>query len=263
MTTVMTEELIGEATEQRQRSGLFASLKQVLKAQGIRYKDLAEKMNTSEPTIKRLFAEQDCKLSRLMEVCEVLGISFTELVDLATKQPISPSELSLETEQALASRPGLMSFFMLLISEFDIDSIIEHNQLSHQDTYLYLRELEKLELVRLRADDSYYFTVNRPILWRLGGPLHSTLVKVNQGFIKESISQGNNDQYPFYSASRLLSPKSIKQLNQDVDNLYQSFQKQAALDQMFYPREELSPYKMVSTLGPFDLVKYFKVAGFS
>lgn len=263
MTLVKAEEqVMDKVTEQRQRTGLFASLKQVLKAQGIRYKDLAEKMNTSEPTIKRLFSEQDCKLSRLMEICEVIGISFTELVELVTNQPIIPSVLSLETEQNLASRPGLMSFFMLLVSEFDIESIIEHNQLSKHDGYLYLRELEKLELIRVRQDDSYYFLVNRPILWRLDGPLHSTLVSVNQNFIKESISQNKNDAYPFYSASRLLSPNSIKQLNQDVDNLYQSFQKQAVLDQMFYPRAELSPYKMVSTLGPFDLVKYFKVPSF-
>lgn len=247
------------ATEQKQRSGLFASLKQVLKAQGLRYKDLAEKMNTSEPTIKRLFAEQDCKLSRLMEMCEAIGISFTELVELAANQTVYPTELSFETEQALASKPGLMSFFMLLVSEFDIDFIVERNQLSKQDGYLYLRELEKLELIRLRQDDSYYFIVNRPILWRLDGPLHSTLVSVNQGFIKESISRNNKEKYPFYSASRLLSPNSIKQLSQDIDNLYQSFQKQAALDQMFYPREELLPFKTVLTLGAFDLAKYFKV----
>lgn len=262
---MLEEKMLEESdiTEQRQRTGLFASLKQVLKAQGIRYKDLAEKLNTSEPTIKRLFSEQDCKLSRLMEVCEVIGISFTELVDLAAKQPINPSTLSLATEQALAAKPGLMSFFMLLVSEFDLDSILEHNHLTVQDGYLYLRELEKLDLIRLRQDDSYYFRVDRPIAWRLDGPLHPILVKVNQGFIKESISQNNNEHYPFYSASRLLSPNSIKQLSREVDGLYQAFQKQAALDQMFYPREELLPYKMVSTLGPFDLVKYFKVPAFN
>jgi transcriptional regulator with XRE-family HTH domain len=255
--------MTADLREQRQRSVLFASLKQVLKAHNIRYKDLAEKMNTSEPTIKRLFADQDCKLSRLMEVCEVVGIGFTELVELAAKKPVTPSELSLETEQALSSRPGLMSFFMLLVSEFDLECIIEHNQLSLQDSYLYLRELEKLELIRLRQDNSYYFLVNLPILWRLDGPLHSILVKVNQSFIKESISKSGSDNSPFYSASRLLSPDSIKQLSQDIDNLYQTFQKQAMLDQMFYPRGELLPYKMVSTLGAFDLVKYFKVPTFS
>jgi DNA-binding Xre family transcriptional regulator len=252
-----------QSREQRQRMGLFGSLKQILKAQKIRYKDLAELMNTSEPTIKRLFSEQDCKLSRLMEVCEVIGISFTELVELAAKQPITPTVLSLETEQVLASQPGLMAFFMLLVSEFDIESIIRHNQLSIHDGYRYLRELEKLELICLRQDNSFYFLVNRPIVWRLDGPLHPILVKVNQSFIKESISQHNSDNYPFYSASRLFNPDSIKRLNQDVDNLYQSFQKQAALDQMFYSSEELVPFKMVATIAPFDLVKYFQVPAFS
>lgn len=248
--------------EQRQRTGLFGCLKQVLKAQGIRYKDLAVMMDTSEPTIKRLFTEQDCKLSRLMEVCEAIGISFTELVDMASKQPVTATQLSLSTEQALASRPGLMSFFMLLVSEFDVDSIGRHNQLSRQDIYRYLRELEKLELIRLRPDDSFYFLVNCPIRWRLDGPLLSTLVKVNQGFIKESITRHAKEDYPFYSSSRLFSQGSIKKLNQEVDNLYQAFQKQASLDQMFYPAEELVPYKMVATMAPFDPVKYFKVPAF-
>ncbi len=252
--------------EQRQRTGLFGCLKQVLKAQGIRYKDLAIMMNTSEPTIKRLFAEQDCKLSRLMEVCEAIGISFTSLVDLAAKQPITPTTLPESTEQSLAERPGLMAFLMLLVSEFDLEAIARVNGLKKQDVYLYLRELEKLELIRMRADDSYYFLVNLPIQWRLDGPLHSTLVRVNQNFIEESFGKKKGDDSfnsgPFYSASRLFSPNSINKLNMEVDNLYQSFHKQASLDQMFYPAEELVPFKMVATLKRFDVVKYFKVPGF-
>jgi len=252
--------------EQRQRTGLFGCLKQVLKAQGIRYKDLAVLMNTSEPTIKRLFAEQDCKLSRLMEVCDAAGISFTELVDLAAKQPVTPTTLPESTEQSLAQRPGLMAFLMLLVSEFDLEAIARHNELTSNDVYRYLRELEKLELIRLRADDSYYFLVNLPIQWRLDGPLHSTLVTVNQTFIGEAFGKKEGgasfNSGPFYSASRLFSPNSIKQLNREVDNLYESFQKQASLDQMFYPAEELVPFKMVATLKRFDVVKYFKVPGF-
>ncbi len=252
--------------EQRQRTGLFGCLKQVLKSQGIRYKDLAGMMNTSEPTIKRLFAEQDCKLSRLMEVCEAVGISFTELVDLASKQPITPTTLPESTEQSLAERPGLMAFLMLLVSEFDLESIARQNQLSSQDVYLYLRELEKLELIRLRQDNSYYFLVTLPIKWRLDGPLLPTLVRVNQNFITEAISEkkggASPNSGPFYSASRLLSPNSIKKLNREFDNVYDAFQKQASLDQMFYPADELVPFKMVATMKRFDVVKYFKVPGF-
>jgi len=31
---------------------------------------------------------------------------------------------------------------------------------------------------------------------------------------------------------------------------------------MFYPAEELQPFKMVATTTPFDLANYFKVPGF-
>jgi len=108
--------------------------------------------------------------------------------------------------------------------------------------------------------------VNLPIQWRLDGPLHSTLVTVNQNFIGEAFGKKEGgasfNSGPFYSASRLFSPNSINKLNREVDELYESFQKQASLDQMFYPADELVPFKMVATLKRFDVVRYFKVPGF-
>ncbi|MCW8127128.1 helix-turn-helix domain-containing protein [Microbulbifer halophilus] len=250
-------------SEQRQRSSLFGALKQVLKAQGIRYRDLADLMQTSEPTIKRLFQDQDCKLSRLIDICDVLGISFSDLMELASKTPIEPTTLSLATEQALAADPGLMAFFMLLVSEINLEAIARQNQLSRSDLYLYLRELEKLGLIRLGRNDSIHFAVKRPIRWRLDGPLHHTLVRVNQRFVKEALSSHGTGHFPFYSASRLFSEYSIRQLNEEVGRLYQRFQQQAALDQMFYPVDQLTPFKMVSTIAPFDIPRYFSVPKFN
>jgi len=248
--------------EQRQRAGLFSTLKQVLKSQGLRYRDLAELMNTSEPTIKRLFKEQDCKLSRLMDICKAIGVNFTDLVELSSNTPTEPTVLSIEIESALVDNPGLMSFFMLLVSDFDLKTIASQNNLQQTDIYLYLRELEKLSLIRLGQGNHFYFVVNRPIKWRSDGPMHHTLVRVNQRFIAEAIGSHTGSNYPFYSASRLLSDASSKQFYQEVDNLYFRFQQQATLDQMFYPAEELQPFKMVATTTPFDLANYFKVPEF-
>jgi len=248
--------------EQRQCAGLFSTLKQVLKSQGLRYRDLAELMNTSEPTIKRLFKEQDCKLSRLMDICKAIGVNFTDLVELSSNTPTEPTVLSIEIESALVDNPGLMSFFMLLVSDFDLKTIASQNNLQQTDIYLYLRELEKLSLIRLGQGNHFYFVVNRPIKWRSDGPMHHTLVRVNQRFIAEAIGSHTGSNYPFYSASRLLSDASSKQFYQEVDNLYFRFQQQATLDQMFYPAEELQPFKMVATTTPFDLANYFKVPEF-
>lgn len=249
-------------SEQRYRGGLFHTLKKILKAQGIRYCDLAELMQVSEPTIKRLFQEEDCKLSRLIELCDILGINLNDLVELASKTPSEPSQLPLETELALAADPSLTSFFMLLISELSTEAIAHESQLSEADVYLYLRELEKLELIRLGRNDSFHFTVPRPIRWRLDGPLHDLLIRINQQFITEAMSNHHSNESQFYSTSRLFSEHSIKQLHEEIDSLYQRFQQQAALDQIYYPTDQLTPYKMVATLTPFNLSKYFSVAKF-
>ena len=247
---------------QRERSGLFTTLKQVLKAQGIQYKQLAELMDLSEPTVKRMFQDQDCKLSRLMEICQHLGLSMTELMEIEQSRSTHISQLPLETEQALAKDPGLVSCFMLLISQFDTREIAYYNQLKEADVYLYLRELEKLELVRLGKNNSVHLLVAKPVKWRLGGPLHKTLVRVNQGFVQDTMDSHQQEYSTFYSTSRLLSPQSIERLSGEVTELYDNFQKQATLDQLYFPIDQLRPYKMLLVMAPFDLRKYFPVPNF-
>lgn len=248
---------------QRQRSSLFTALKQVLKAQGIQYKHLAVMMGLSEPTVKRMFQEQDCKLSRLIEICDHIGLSMSELVELDPSAVADISQLPLETETQLAENPGLISFFMLLISHFSVAEIIQHNQLDDSDAYRYLRQLEKLSLIRLGPENQVHFLIARPIRWRLGGPLHKILVEVNKGFIHEVINNHMSTGTPFYSTSRQLSQQSIERLSAEVDALYLSFQKQASLDQLHYARTQLTPFKLVTAMAPFNLRKYFSVPRFS
>jgi predicted transcriptional regulator len=243
---------------QQQRAGLFDVLKRVLKAQGVHYRELAEMMDLSEPTVKRMFQEQDCKISRLIEICDLIGLSLSDLVEMDIERATEAAYLSDETEQALANDKGLTSFFMLLVSQFDVETIVEQNNLSKIDAYQYLRKLERLELVRLGKDDQVHLRVARPICWRLGGPLHKTLVDVNQRFIQQAMSASPADGV-FYSSSRLFSPQSITRLSQEVDELYRRFQKQATLDQLYYPACKLKSYKLVSTLMPFEINQYFSV----
>ncbi|WP_315981800.1 helix-turn-helix transcriptional regulator [Aliamphritea spongicola] len=238
---------------EQELGGLFRALKQVLKAQGIRYRDLAEMLNTSEVTVKRLFQEQDCKMSRLLDICGALGISFSDLMKLADQAPAEVTVLPLETEQALAELPGLFSCLVLLFSGFDARAIGHYNRLPPADVYLYMRALEKLGLVRIGANDSVHLLLNMPVRWRLDGPLHKILVGVNQAFIGQAISQEHDSDFPFYSTSRLFSQQSIRQLKDDIDKLYQRYQQQASLDQMFYPPEALEPFKMVTTMMPFNV----------
>lgn len=250
-------------SEQRYRASLFQSLKQVLSAQGLRYRDLADRLGTSEATVKRLFHDQDCKLSRLIELCEALGVGFSELAELAASSRTESSVLPVDTEQALAADPGLGAFFMLLVGGLTPEAIGHQNSLTQSDVYRYLRELEKLRLVQLHHSGTVDFKIKRPVRWRLDGPLHQLLVRVNQTFVKEALANHQRTGHPFYSASRLFSEHSIKLLSDEVGKLYERFQQQASLDQMFYPVETLQPLKLLATVAPFDLPRYFEVPPFA
>lgn len=68
-----------------QLDDLFEILKKQLRAQGFTYKLLAEKLNLSEASVKRMFTQEDINLSRLEAICSCLSMSLSELFVLLEK----------------------------------------------------------------------------------------------------------------------------------------------------------------------------------
>jgi DNA-binding Xre family transcriptional regulator len=64
----------------RQTNLIVETLKRELRKQGIRYKEVAKKLELSEASVKRLFAERSFTLTRLAQVCELLNLEFSDLV---------------------------------------------------------------------------------------------------------------------------------------------------------------------------------------
>src|SRR5690554_7626556 len=66
--------LLGEPMSQSVE--FMNALKKLLKLKGIVYQDLAEGLELSLPSIKRLFSTGDISLNRLDKICEIAGIDF-------------------------------------------------------------------------------------------------------------------------------------------------------------------------------------------
>lgn len=83
---------------------LISNLKAALKSRGVTYRELAERLKLSEPTVKRDLSRGVFTLQRLDEICDVVGINLEELV-----HPTAPgaplTQLSDEQERAIVSRP--------------------------------------------------------------------------------------------------------------------------------------------------------------
>ena len=65
---------------------LIKSLKTALKAQGKTYADVAVELGLTEASVKRLFSQQSFSLSRLDQVCHMLDMEITDLVQLMNEQ---------------------------------------------------------------------------------------------------------------------------------------------------------------------------------
>lgn len=119
------------------------ALKRCLKMRGLTYRSLAERINLSEASVKRIFSERSFTLRRVEQVCSALEISVGELLRRSR-----PTTLSLEQEEALARDPALLSFFYLLLhgwTEPDIQRGYEFEEVQIRKARARLIELELIE----------------------------------------------------------------------------------------------------------------------
>ena len=149
------------------------ALKRCLKMRGLTYRLLAERINLSEASVKRIFSERSFTLRRLEQVCGALEISVGELVRMVEHGRTRPTTLSLEQEEALARDPALLSFFYLLLNgwtEPDIQRGYEFEEVQIRKLRARLIELELMEsLPRGR----HRLRVGRQISWRKDGPVRA------------------------------------------------------------------------------------------
>nr|WP_159105230.1 TRAP transporter substrate-binding protein DctP [Herbaspirillum sp. B39] len=91
-----------------QAESLVNALKNLLKARGITYAQLAKGLGLSEASVKRIFAERSFTLERLDQVCTLLGIQISDLARMVVAEQPVPSRLTEEQEKKLVADPKLM-----------------------------------------------------------------------------------------------------------------------------------------------------------
>lgn len=242
------------------REQLFYVLKQALKSRGYTYAKLAQALEVSELTIKRLFRDKDCKMSRLIEVCSVIGLGFSDLVAMQERMHSPAQYLPIKIEEKIAQNPDLFSVFVLLISHISPQTIASQYQLSESELYQYLRELEKLELLEIEKDNRIRFTVPLPIRLRFDGPLGFPIKRANKEFISHCIENESKTGYSFYTCSRLMRESSFELIQEQFVQLQRDYEYLAAQDQMFYSNDELSLYKMSAAFGLFPVMQLFPLS---
>ncbi len=200
--------------------------------------------------MKRLFVERDCKYSRLAKVCEVLGLTVADVLDVAERQAEAVDVLSEVVEQALAKSPSLFWFFMLLREEMTTGEIGTAYQPSETDVYLYCRELEELGLLMLTSNGGVERISTHAIRFTQGGPLHELYKRLNLAFMARVIDKSINTTESFVSVSRRMRPESARLMSDEIEALMGTIRRLARQDRLTSADTELVAYKWSIASGP-------------
>ncbi|MEO0366279.1 MAG: helix-turn-helix transcriptional regulator [Pseudomonadota bacterium] len=207
-----------------QRAALIGGLKQALKRARLTYSDVAEALELSEASVKRLFHQRDMSLSRLEAIATLAGVSLTQLAEsLETETPLL-SELSREQETELISDPKLLLMAYMLANGSNPDDVVARFHVEPDERHDILRRLERIGIIERQPNDRIRMLMARNFRWRPEGPVQALFLEyIQRDFFSDRFE---GDDAALYFLGGFLSPSSrralckrIEQLAVEVDEL--------------------------------------------
>jgi transcriptional regulator with XRE-family HTH domain len=205
---------------------IVRGVKARLRSNGMSYRELAEQLGVSEPTIKRDLSRGKFSLERLDRICEVLGVEVTDLLQPADQ--VALTELSEEQERALVINPKLLLVTYLVVNDWKFAEIIATFRLDENELVNILLKMDRLRIVDFRPPTRMRKLTARNFSWRKDGPVHAYFI---QSIIPEFFNarfDGSGDVFRFMAGT--LAPASVLRLQSSIQRVAAEFEQLAHQD---------------------------------
>ncbi len=150
---------------------LIATLKRLLKARSMTYRDLAAALELSESAVKHMFSTANFSLKRLDELCEVLEIDLGELIGQSESLEPRIEELPAEYEEEIVADGRFLLIAYCLINHWTLDEILERYDVSRGEAFRYLRRLDQMKIVEVLPGDRVRLLIANNFAWRKNGAM--------------------------------------------------------------------------------------------
>lgn len=164
------------------RTFLFDSIRAHLKARGHTYRQLAEAIAVSEPTVKRIFGTNDCTIERLEEICQFLNIELLQLVKSTPKKRKLIEQLTQKQEIELAHNKKLLMIAICVMGLWSFENMLSHLVISKVECIALLQRLERIGFVEMQANNQYRLLVAKDFTWIVDGPIMRLVKGVSDDF---------------------------------------------------------------------------------
>ena len=200
---------------------LIKTLKTALKAQGKTYADVAVELGLSEASVKRLFSQQSFSLDRLDQVCHLLDMEITDLVQLMNEQQQHLQQLTVEQEKEITDDVTLTLVAVCVLNRWTMDDILSHQRISKNECVRHLAKLDRLKLIELLPKNRIRLLVAPNFSWRENGPIQMFFQKkIGQEFFNTRFSR---DDECLIVLNGMLSTQSNAELQRKLKRLAREF----------------------------------------
>jgi len=204
----------------------LTALKRALKNKNWNYKQVAQALDVSESSVKRLLSNKKISLDRLEKICDATGISFADVCKLAEWQDEDPYlVLSFEQEKILSENPRLLHYFTLLTEGYKPQKIEKEFQIASAESKKFLFTLDKCNLIELHPKDKVKLIKNGLFRFRRDGPVGKVVFQqLREGYLYSNF-QGSDEFIRF--GMRRLSPAALGKLKAKIEKLYLELEEEA------------------------------------
>ncbi len=150
---------------------LIEAMKDELRAAGMTYADLAEKIRMSESSVKRMFSRREMPLSRIDEICQACKITFDELARKVVDAQPMVTELTPEQEEAVSKDGKLLLVAICCLSQWTFEQVLETYHFTEPELITCFTKLDRLGVIELKAMNRYRLKLAKTFRWRPDGPL--------------------------------------------------------------------------------------------
>jgi len=200
-----------------QTQAIIDALKQVLRARKITYAQVADHLDISTPSVKRLFSKGGFTLERIEAICDLADVPVSELAQMADPRPSPLSRLTLEQEYELLADAKLLLVTYLSLNHWQLDEMVEVFEITEPEAIQRLIKLERLGMIRLLPGNRVRRLVSRNFTWLKNGPVHRYFEdQVKMDFLSHRFT-GEGEHLRMVGG--LLSQDSVRRMHRAIDRL--------------------------------------------
>jgi transcriptional regulator with XRE-family HTH domain len=233
---------------------IAAALRRVMKGRKITYEDLGARLGVSSRTAKRIIHGDDYPVGKIAEVCDVIGIKFFDLMQLAHEEQETSFQLTVEQEEYFAASLQHYLFLQELLRDRSLDAIRTRHGLSRKDTDRYLRELEKTGVLERFTGESFRLKVRGGHNFISNGPLERAIGRRDLlRFMEHHYERPEGTRCFSTSSGTAVSRKTIEEFTREAGELAAKYRLIAQRERSLLPETDLVRVRwLLGIVYPFD-----------